>query len=56
VDSGEDVEGYPFHLVTEGVLSMFSELFDEATYVREVDDASEQRESLLDNRWSPATS
>jgi hypothetical protein len=37
----EDVEGCPIHIVTEGVLSLFAELCDDAP--READDASASR-------------
>jgi hypothetical protein len=48
----EDVEGCPLGVVTEGVLSLFAELCDDAP--READDASEQRTSLPANVISHA--
>jgi hypothetical protein len=40
----DDVEGCPLGVVTEGVLSLFADLCDDAP--READDASEQKESI----------
>jgi hypothetical protein len=48
----EDVEGCPLGVVTEGVLSLFAELCDDAP--READDASAQRTSLPANVISHA--
>jgi hypothetical protein len=44
----DDVEGCPIHIVTEGVLNLFADLYDEE-HPREADDASEQGASLSDN-------
>ena len=43
----EDIEGCPIGIVTEGVLNLFADLWDDAP--READDATEQGQSLRDN-------
>jgi hypothetical protein len=43
-----DFEGCPIHIVTEGVLNFFADLYDDV-HPREADDASEQGASLPDN-------
>jgi hypothetical protein len=40
----EDVEGCPIHIVTEGVLNLFSDLYDDAP--KEADSTSEQEASF----------
>jgi hypothetical protein len=41
----ENVEGCPIGIVTEGVLNLFADLYDNV-HPREADEASEQRPSL----------
>jgi hypothetical protein len=45
----EDVERCPIGIVTQGVLNLFADLYDDP-HPREADDASEQSESLP-NKW-----
>jgi hypothetical protein len=44
----EDVEGCPIDVVTEGVLNLFADLYDDA-HPRQADEASDYGESALDN-------
>ena len=48
----EDAGGCPIHIVTQGVLNLFEDLYNDA-HPREADEASEQRGASLPNNVIP---